>query len=790
MAFTKILPLVSGLLLALSLAGQTDSLGQWNSLQSFSTGTYVTETPESIVYTTGNALFYLDKTDLSITRLTRTDGLAGGRVDLIRYHPPTATLIIVYANSTIDLLRDGRFTTLRQIDNFNFSGDKRIYDLAFGADNRIYLAAGYGVSALSLNDTTFTFSTFTGVRVDGVAEHAGRVYAATPEGMYRVPLTGVNINDFNNWDLMGPADGLPGDYATSTVTTWQEQLYFGVGEDVWRLGSSGARPFYTSPSVTTRLQYLSAGRSRLLAGYRCTTTNCFSSNIIALEETEGQFAQLPGCANLTNYAIEDEAGRIWFGDDIPQIRYLTGLTGECQGLTYPGPPNDFNYRLLHDGTSLWVAPGQLDENTTPLYDFNGVYRFTDGSWRTYSIFNTPAFYGRDGMRGLGDDDVPTIIDVAYDPVNRIHYFSSFFEGVIGLDAEGQASYYDESNSSLQTAPGAGPSRIRAAGAVTDPQGFTYFGVSQAAENGIVSVRSPDGEWAALGQRCGINLAIALAIDPEGYIWVVHRAGQEGGVTVIDPMGTPMDPSDDRCRTFTASNSQLPTNETRSVAVDLKGSVWIGTASGIVTFDCGNQVFETDRCQGYRPPVESDDGFGAYLLETEEIRALTVDGGNRKWIGTNGGAYLLSEDGRDQLLFFDRGNSPLLDDAVRDIAIDPGTGTVYFGTELGVISYRGDATAASASFAQELIVFPNPVEPGYDGPIAINGLARNARVKITDLSGKLVNEGLATGGQFTWSGEDYTGRRVTTGVYLVYASSNVTVTADNPQTAVGKIVFIR
>ncbi len=790
MALIKITLLVAGLLVSRSLAGQTDSLGQWHSLQSFSSGTYVTESPESIVYTTGNAIFYLDKTDLSITRLTRTDGLAGGRINLVKYHEPTATLIIVYENSTIDLLHNGRFTTLRQIDNFNFSGDKRIYDVAFGAGNRVYLAAGYGVSALSLDDGTFIFTTFTGVSVESVAEYDGRVYAATTEGLYHVRLTGVNLNDFNNWDLLGPADGLPGDYSSPTVTVWKDYLYFGVNEDIWRWNAGEISLFYDAPVANNRLQYLSAGPTRLLAGYRCTTDNCADRVVLALDETPGDVQRLADCAYLTNYAIEDAAGRIWFGDDAEQIRYLPGVGEGCQRLTYPGPPNDNNYRLLHDGTSLWVAPGQLDENISPLYDFNGVYRYTDGSWQTYSIYNTPAFYGRDGVRGSGDDDVPTIIDVAYDPINAIHYFSSFFEGVIGLDAQGTATLYDESNSSLQLAPEAGPSRIRVAGAVTDPQGFTYFAVSRAAQNGIVSVRSPEGEWAALGQSCGINLAIAIAIDPEGYLWVVHRGGENGGVTVIDPMGTPMDPSDDRCRTFTASNSQLPTNETRSVAVDVKGSVWIGTASGIVTFECNDRVFDNDQCRGFRPPVESDDGFGAYLLETEEIRTIAVDGGNRKWIGTNGGAYLLSEGGREQLLFFDRGNSPLLDDVVRDIAIDPVSGTVFFGTELGVISYRGDATAASPVFARELVVFPNPVEPGYDGPIAINGLARNARVKITDLSGKLVNEGLATGGQFTWSGQDYTGRRVTSGIYLVYASGNITISPDNPQAAIGKIVFLR
>ncbi|MBB4079727.1 hypothetical protein GGR28_002352 [Lewinella aquimaris] len=777
------------LLWAVMIAGQADSLGQWRSLQSFSNGFYVTESPESIIYTTGNALFYLDKEDLSFRKLTRTDGLAGGRITIVKYHESTATLIIVYENSTIDLLRDGRFTTLRQIDNFNFSGDKRIYDVTFGQNNRIYLAAGYGVSALSLNDETFTFTTFTGVRVESATEFEGRIYAGTEEGLYRAPLTGVNLNDFNSWDLLGPDFGLPGDYGTSTVTVWNDQFYFGVNEDVWRLSVDTASVLYDAPVKQNRLQYLSGGAKLLLAGYQCTTGNCADREIIALEEAPGSARQLRDCAYRTVNAIEDDRGRIWFGDAAESIRYLTAADGECRRLAYPGPLDDNNYRLLHDGTSLWVAPGQLDENTTPTFDFKGVYHYSEGSWSTYDRNNTPAFRGRNGSVG-GDDDVATIVDVHYDPINQVHYFSSFFEGVIGLDAEGEATLYDETNSSIQLAPDAGPGRIRAAGGATDANGFTYFGISRAAQNGIVSVRSPEGEWAALGQSCDLNIAIDISVDEQGYVWVLHRDGSNGGITVIDPMGTPLDPSDDRCRTITTSNSELPTNEVRSIAVDLQGAVWIGTVMGIVVFECGDRVFDATACPGRRPQVEADDGFGGFLLETEEIRALTVDGGNRKWVGTSGGAYLLSEDGREQQLFFDRGNSPLLDDLVRDIAIDPTTGTVYFGTELGVISYRSDATLAENFFARDLVVFPNPVEPGYDGQIAIRGLMRDARVKITDLSGKLVEEGTAIGGQFTWEGTDYNGRRVTTGVYLIFASSNGRFSLENEQHAVGKIVFIR
>lgn len=790
MSFKNVL-LVTTLLLTGLLAAQVDSLGQWRSLQSYAKGSYVTESETDIIYTTGNTIFYLDKADLSITPLTRTDGLAGGRIDLLRYHPPTGTLIIVYENSTLDLLRNGRFFTLRQIDNFNFSGDKRIYNIAFGENNRIYLAAGYGVSALSLDDNTFLFTTFTGVRVEAVAEYDGRAYAATEEGLYRVPLQGTNINDFNAWQLLGFAEGLPGDYSSASATVWKGRLYFGVDKDIWTLaGNENPSIFFNSDVASPVLRYLSAGPTTLLAGYRCTRNDCSDRAVVSFDEA-GNATRLPNCAYLTNNAIEDDRGRIWFGDDVETILYLDAPNRNCQRLVYPGPPKDNSYRLLHDGSSLWVAPGQLDENAGPLFDFNGVYRFKDGSWMTYSTANTAAFLGRDGVRG-GNDDVATVIDVGYNPITDTHYFSSFFEGLIGLDGEDEATLYDETNSSIELSPDAGLGRIRVAGTATDAEGFTYAAISRAASQGIVSVRSPEGQWVAIGQSCDLNIAVDIAVDQAGYVWVLHRGSLNGGITVIDPMGTPMDPSDDRCRTITASNSNLPTSEMRSITVDLDGSVWVGTALGIVTFRCGERVFEPGECLGNRPVVSANDGFGGLLLETVEVRAIAVDGGNRKWIGTTGGAFLLSENGDAQLLFFDRGNSPLLDNTINDIAIDPNTGTVYFGTELGVISFRSNATAGGESFAEALKVFPNPVEPGYDGPISIGGLSRNARVKITDLSGKLVEEGTALGGQFTWDGRDYNGRRVTTGVYMIYASAAASgnFDASSRDSAVGKIVFVR
>ena len=754
----------------------------------------MTESAESIIYTTGTAIFYLDKDDLSITTLTKVDGLTEARISLVRYHQPTETLVIVYESGTLDLLRDGRFSTLRQIDNFNFNGDKTINSLFFGAEDVMYVSAGFGVTALDLNDETFRFTTFTGVQVNATAEFGGMLYAATEEGLYRAPLRMTNLNDFSNWELLGQANGLPGDYTSTAVNVYMDQLYFGVDIDLYRFDAEeqAALVFESEDSRNFRLRYLTVGPSLLIAGYRCQDSDCADRQVLFLNESGLVDQQFGGCFFQTNYAIEDDRGRIWFGEDrrVSEIRYKDGVFNDCVRLEYPGLPNERAYSLLHDGTSLWVAPGVRDANFSPEFDFNGVFRFTEGAWTNYSPKNSPVFRGRDGERD-GNDDVATIVSVDYDPVNDVHYFSSFYEGLIAFDAETETGeLFDERNSSLNEAIGEADSRVRIAGTATDAAGFTYVAVSTANDDNIISVRNPAGEWADLGGSCSLNTAQGITIDQSGYVWVVHATSQGGGLTVLDVNGTPMDPSDDRCRTIVTSNSQLPTNNIRSIAVDLDGAVWVGTSEGIIVFECGGTVFEPERCQGNRPVATADD-FGANLLGTEEILSITVDGGNRKWIGTaGGGAYLLSPNGREQLFNFNAGNSPLLDDIVRDIAVDGSSGTVYFGTELGINTYRAEATAAGRVFREPLIVFPNPVEPNYDGPIAIQGLARDARVKITDLSGKLVAEGNATGGNYTWDGADYNGRRVQSGVYLVFAASNFRFTSTDPESAVGKIVFIR
>ena len=102
-----------------------------------------------------------------------------------------------------------------------------------------------------------------------------------------------------------------------------------------------------------------------------------------------------------------------------------------------------------------------------------------------------------------------------------------------------------------------------------------------------------------------------------------------------------------------------------------------------------------------------------------------------------------------------------------------------------MSYRGSATYGGNSVGEyDVIAFPNPVEPNYDGPIAIRGLVRDSDIKIADVAGNVVYATSAEGGTAIWNGRNPSGVRAKSGVYLVFASNE-----DGKEALVTKILVV-
>ena len=108
-----------------------------------------------------------------------------------------------------------------------------------------------------------------------------------------------------------------------------------------------------------------------------------------------------------------------------------------------------------------------------------------------------------------------------------------------------------------------------------------------------------------------------------------------------------------------------------------------------------------------------------------------------------------------------------------------------GTMLGLVSYMSDANTRAPELEKNNVrVYPNPVRPDYNGPIAVDGLTYNAEVKITTVTGQLVYSGHANGGLFTWDGRDSSGRRVASGVYNIISTN-----AEGKKAIVNSVTFI-
>ena len=196
---------------------------------------------------------------------------------------------------------------------------------------------------------------------------------------------------------------------------------------------------------------------------------------------------------------------------------------------------------------------------------------------------------------------------------------------------------------------------------------------------------------------------------------------------------------------------LPSSEVPAVAVDMNGTLWIGTIMGLRVLYNPIESIKSGNFQT-QPVIIEQDGIPEALLTDVQINDIAIDGANQKWIATEtGGVYCFSSDGTKTVHHFTSGNSPLPSNKVNKIAIDNQSGVVFFATDKGLVSYRSDAVEVGDSFG-DVYSYPNPVRPGFKGEVTIKGLPNDADVRIVDVVGNLIYQTKASGGVAKWDTE--------------------------------------
>jgi frataxin-like iron-binding protein CyaY len=466
----------------------------------------------------------------------------------------------------------------------------------------------------------------------------------------------------------------------------------------------------------------------------------------------------------------------WIGDaKLGLVKaWNNGWSGEFIKPNGPGTKNVFD--LDCGGSNVWVASGGHESNWSKRYMTDGVFSSNDGNWTTHNRSNTPAF-----------DTVTDFITVKVDPNNPdIAYIGTWGNGVLQFVNNELSTIFDKQNSSLQ--PWISAQNLTLAGGLDFDSDHNLWVANSGAGN-LISVMKNNGEWLSynLGGALSGTDVTDLMVDDYNQKWIIKRA--DGFVIVFNDNNTLDDPSDDQAKVLrsTTGLGHIPGNKVYSFATDLDGEVWIGSDKGVSVFYSPENIFVPGAnydAQQILVPRNDGSGLADILLETELVTAISVDGANRKWIGTERtGVFLISPDGLEEIYHFTAENSPLLSNQIISIGIDQ-QGEVYIGTANGLISYRGSATPPNLP-GSKVYAYPNPVREDYHGDIAIKGLVSDSFIKITDSYGNLVYQTKSEGGQAIWNGKNFDGHDVATGIYMVFA-----FTVDKSEKVVTKILVIR
>ncbi len=757
----------------LTIAQPNIELGGWASELPYSNVVDIVVHSDEVAVATENGLFYFDRMLRSVEPRSTIDGLSGVSITAMSEHRDSETLIIAYDNQIIDLIRAEQKTSFFDIQRFNIIGERKINHILSIGD-RIFFSCGYGIAEFDFLAKEFNGPYFIGengskVVIYEMTTDGQYLYAAAEDGLYSADINDPNLRDFNAWTkdpfLKGPINTLTyfdgalyvnkKDLDTKTDTVyfnksgnWEplhELLY-------WRRNSLTSDNDFLM--VCTKFSFSAYNSELQLSGNMTQSSLDYPFEVTTAVQGDAQFNEF--------FLGTTESGlvRYWGGFNAP--RYV------------PEGPQERNiFSMISRGNELWVAPGGVNGSFQNLFNRSPIQIKRKGNW----IPSDPGI----------QDSAFDIIDLAFDPIDRgIVWGASYSRGLIRWNGDGSFhSRYDYTNSKLEEKEGqAGFTNI--GGLDFDSQGRLWMTNSSTDAPLVVRPRSDDEEWFnySLSGFAPSTLPIkSIMVDPIDQLWIQLR---NNGIVVYNHNNTLANTNDDQITKLTTATNQgaLSSNSVLSMATDRNGAVWVGTGQGVVTFFSPGNIFSGQNYDAQHVLIEQNGTFFK-LLENEAVTCIAVDGANRKWFGTaRSGVFLMSSDGTKELLHFTEENSPLFANAIQDISVNPDHGEVYIATGKGLITYRSGATEGFDTF-EEVLVFPNPVRPGYLGDIAIKGLVENAHVKVTDISGNLVFETTALGGQAVWNGRSFAGTPVRTGVYLVFTAND-----DGSETAVTKIMIIR
>jgi ligand-binding sensor domain-containing protein len=759
----RILLITFSLLWFLNSTGQTP-VGSWSDHLTYNTAKNVAVGTEEVYASTGSSIIVYNKEYAELKKMSRISGLTETGISTIAWSENNRTLIIAYTSTNVDLLIDNIVYNIPDINRKYIPGKKEINRIRTNG-KFAYLACSFGIVIVDIikkeiYDTWKPAGGSSEIEVWDIAFGNSKIYAATGKGVFSADLSNPGLSYFGNWTQVDISQNPNGNY-TSLIFSGNK-LYANLSSP-----SSDGDYIYEINDVSSLFSFIPGVFNKsfdpVTSGFTITSSSSvrYYNNNGSLQETISAYGW--GTTNIS-HAVADNTD-IWIAD------LNSGLVkGEnmsvFKALTLPGPVSNNAYYITSQSGKTIICGGAADVS------WNNI-------WRPLEV----SIYDNNYWTSLLPVTIKDAVRALVDPNNSNHIFvSSWGGGLLEYENNNLVKQYVESNSPLETVVPGKP-YVRICGMAMDKDKNLW--ITQSHVSGSIKILKPDGSWIVNPLTIDAPMVGDILITRKGYKWIVLPRGN--GLCVLDDNNTIDIFSDDRYKKMLVEDIENKViSYVYSIAEDLDGNIWVGTDQGPLIYYDPEKIFD-DNLKAYRIKIPRNDrsGFADYMLGTEIITSIAVDGANRKWLGTfSSGAYLLSPDGTTRVKNYNEQNSPILSNSVVSLAVDNKSGDVWFGTSKGVISVRGDATEGEEKFTN-VYTFPNPVREDFTGNVTITGLMRDTQVTITNISGNLVFKTISDGGQATWDLKTYNGQHVSTGVYLVFCASS-----DGLQTFVTKMLVIK
>lgn len=748
-------------------------IGEWQDYLSYNTTNSVSKVGNIVYVSNQQGLAKFNESDNSVEKLTKIDGLSDVGISIIRKNAYNDVLIVIYANSNIDLiLPNGKIVNISDLKRKVIPGNKIIYE-AYCKNKLAYLSCGFGIIVIDTekyeiketyqigNGTTFK-------EIRQVTSTDSAIYAATETGIY-YGLLSKNLSNYQNWKPINTGI-TPGPY--NSIINFNGKLianYSGrlatnspLADTIWQYNGSvwSKYPFKSNSENFKLYDYSSYGKMLILD--RLGLSDYTSTGVSSVYITSYGFDN--------TYIIDayyDGGSTYWLADNRYGLLKSKGsYPKENEKISIIGPSNNLANDLAIVDGNLAIAPVNLGQTFSYQFNNQKPNLYFNKLWVDINFLS-------DTLRDLNC--------VAINPKNKNHVvFGCMGYGVIEIKNNTLSNIYNTSNSSMVGYNGG--NQLWTTGINFDKNSNMW--VMNSGSSRAVSILK-NGSWMNLNFDYLVSKPTISKVifDKNDYAWMI--LARSGGIMVYKDVNGLSQPTTTNTKILSVAkgNGFLPTPDIYSICEDLDGKIWVGTAKGITVFYNPENIFTNSNFDSQQILIEQDNHV-QILLENDIITSIAVDGVNRKWVGTeSSGVYCFSPDGQTQIYHFTTDNSPLYSNVVRDIVTDETTGDVFMATEKGVQSYRTSIIKGYDNFTN-MHAFPNPIKPGYTGTIHIVGLIDEATVKITDVAGNLVWESKSQGGQLEWDLKNFSGSRVTSGVYLIYGSS-----ANGEKSATAKLLVI-